>query len=204
MKKHKIVEKFYSIQSEGVHAGTASTFIRFYGCNLKCVFAKGLKCDEPLHVMPKEVVMHSDEDIVDFCKAGTPKHVVITGGEPSLNDLNELIGKLRDAGLYVCIETNGTNFDNIKKANWITYSPKFSFDPKAPKMQYGFHELKLLASEEFPPDIQAWATVVNKFVQPIGLEKGWNLDNVRWCHEFVVSNPSWKLSLQTHKIYGAD
>lgn len=195
----KIVERFKSIQSEGTHAGTPASFIRFYGCNLACKFGT-FECDEGLHTNKQAITMYSIQDLVDYCKG--IKHVVITGGEPSLNDLTELIDELQEENHYVQVETNGANLNHINNANFITYSPKRTWDDNAPKLFYGFNELKLLGSKAYPPDVEAWASVKNKYIQPIGYEDGWNLDNVRWCANFVVDNPEWKLSLQTHKIYG--
>jgi 7-carboxy-7-deazaguanine synthase len=196
----KLVELFKSIQSEGYHAGTPANFIRLYGCNLQCKFGDGKQCDEPLHTDSNCIVPTSVGDIVEFCKGLC--HVVITGGEPSLNNLQELIGALHKNGHYVQIETNGYNLDNIKRANWITYSPKFMWDVTAPALKTGFHELKLLGSEKCPPNIKSWDSVKRKYLQPIGDENGWDLEDVRWCAQFVVDNAGWKLSLQTHKIYG--
>lgn len=198
----RIVEVFKSIQSEGTHAGKAATFIRFYGCNLACDFGDGFVCDEPLHTIPEEVMVMDIDEILLNCIG--IRHIVITGGEPSLQNLSELIKALQTKGHYVQVETNGYSLDNIKAANWITYSPKLSFSNKAPILSYGFQEVKLLASKSHKPDTRYWNSVIIKYVQPIALGDKWDMDNVRWCHDFVVNNPDWKLSLQTHKIYGAD
>jgi organic radical activating enzyme len=142
---YKIVEVFRSVQSEGTHAGTPATFIRFFGCNLACKFG-AYECDEPLHTEKDNMTEVSLDDLLETASKG-PKHVVITGGEPSMYDLNQLLGALRKAGHYVQVETNGLNIDNIRSANFITYSPKFQWSDNAPVLQSGFHELKLLASE---------------------------------------------------------
>lgn len=198
----KIVDVFKSIQSEGTHAGTPATFIRLFGCNLKCDFGNGFMCDEPLHTLPAKMKTMTEFEALAECDG--VHHVVITGGEPSLHNLNPLITLLKERGHYVQIETNGADFNNISKADWITYSPKFVFDERAPRPSYGFQELKLLASANVVPNVEYWQSVKNKYVQPIGYDDGWNMENVKWCHDFVVRNPAWKLSLQTHKIYGAE
>ena len=190
---------FKSVQSEGHHSGTPANFIRFYGCNLQCKFGE-YSCDEPLHTQQTAIEETSLEEILNFCNG--IKHVVITGGEPSINDLKYLIKMLRKAGHYVQVETNGLNYQNIKNANWITYSPKTTWDENASEMQGNFHELKLLASEEFPPDVEKWATVKNKYVQPIADGDKLDFFNTKWCYRFVISNPTWKLSLQSHKMAG--
>jgi len=200
MKQYNVVELFKSIQSEGINAGRAASFVRFYGCNLACKFGENFKCDEPLHTELGAVEHKTLDDILAYCKG--IRLVVITGGEPSINDINPLIEALQDQGHEVAVETNGYKLIHINKANCITYSPKVQWSEDKYVMGYGFHELKLLASEEFPPNEQQWRSIHNKFIQPIGTEDGWDLDNVRWCADWVIAHPDWKLSLQTHKIYG--
>lgn len=198
---YKVVEIFHSIQSEGTWAGTPATFIRFYGCNLQCNFGK-FKCDEPLHTDKEAITEMKGAEIL--AELGEIRHVVITGGEPSLNDLNDLIGAIKSQNYYVQVETNGHNLDNIKMANFITYSPKFQWDDKASKLQSGFHELKLLADKDSIPNPYAWHSVKLKFIQPIADGDVLNMENIKWCHDWVVANPTWKLSLQSHKLYGAE
>ena len=71
----KINEIFYSLQGEGFYTGTAAIFIRFSGCNLKCDF-----CDT-LHESGEFL---SDEEILQKISLFESKHIVLTGGEPSL------------------------------------------------------------------------------------------------------------------------
>ena len=199
----KVVEMFIGIQSEGKHAGTPATFIRLFGCNLNCQFTDKLKCDEPLHKNAACGIAYTMEQLTELCDKWDIPHIVITGGEPSLQDLNPLFIRLKEMGFYVQVETNGENLGNIKEATWITYSPKFMFDGKAKMHQLGFSELKLLASPQNVPDKDYWKYVrVPKYIQPIGLENEWDMENVKWCADWVMKNSGWKLSLQTHKIYG--
>jgi len=202
MPSYNIVETFYSIQGEGKFAGTAAYFIRFFGCNLACNFGNGFVCDDKAHSNKKLVIPYTADELVTKVKLAGAKHVVLTGGEISLGNVNPLIKALQEAGMFVQVETNGNNYDAIKSADYITYSPKGAFDKNAPEMKAGFHELKLLAGVNNPVDIEKWATVKTKYVQPIGNEHSWDMDNVNYCIEFVKEHPEWKLSLQTHKVMG--
>lgn len=42
MAEYKVVEKFVSINGEGMKAGTLAVFIRFFGCNLRCSYCDTL------------------------------------------------------------------------------------------------------------------------------------------------------------------
>ena len=198
----KIVETFYSIQGEGTFAGTPALFIRFFGCNLKCDFGNGFVCDDTAHANKDLVRQDSIKQLVDLAQATPTKHIVLTGGEVSMQDVNDLITELKVIGKYIQVETNGFKYDNIKTANFITYSPKMQFDSVAPNMKAGFHELKLLAGVNQPVNIEQWRSVKTKYVQPIGNENSWDDANVKYCINFVKNNPEWKLSLQTHKAIG--
>lgn len=199
---YSIVETFYTLQGEGKYAGVASFFIRFYRCNLSCDFGEGMVCDDKAHTNPNKRTMFDIDELCDMVKASGTKHVVLTGGEVSLQNVNPLIVEIQRLGITVQVETNGTNYDNIAKANYITYSPKSMFSDKAPEMKFGFHELKLLAGKNNPVDVEKWASVKNKYVSPIGYENSWNMENVKYCIEFVMANPDWKLSTQNHKVWG--
>ena len=80
----KVVDIFYSIQGEGAHVGVPSIFIRLHGCNLSCPF-----CDELLHKGDYEEV--SFDAVLERIKAYPSMQVIITGGEPSIYNLNGFI-----------------------------------------------------------------------------------------------------------------
>jgi organic radical activating enzyme len=60
------------------------------------------------------------------CQASDVTHVVITGGEPTIQpELNELITNLKELGKIITIETNGTNMiSNPQLVDKIMVSPK--------------------------------------------------------------------------------
>ncbi len=197
MSKYKIVETFYSIQGEGHHAGKAAFFIRFFGCNLKCEFGNGFVCDDKAHSNKSLMQEYTSQELV----AMVPEdcfHVVITGGEASLQDINHLITSLKDAWKTVQVETNGHNLENIKSADWITYSPKEG----GAMLNGGFDELKLLAGVYKPVDIDRWDWVTRKYIQAIGGEHQLDEFNMAYCTDFVMKYPKWRLSTQLHKIWG--
>ena len=125
----KVCEVFFSIQGEGRYAGCPAVFIRLWGCNLNCSF-----CDEPLHKDKTKIIFEGTaRELVEFALSNLPKQakqtplVVITGGEPSLYNVNALVSPLRkgfNESVKVCVETNGHNLNNIYNVDLITFSPK--------------------------------------------------------------------------------
>jgi len=82
----RISEMFYSIQGEGFLCGVPSLFVRTTGCNLRCSF-----CDSPHTSWNPEGEEHSLNEIMEIAARYPSRHVVITGGEPYLqNELPEL------------------------------------------------------------------------------------------------------------------
>ena len=113
MKLLKIAQIFYSIQGEGTNTGEASVFIRFFGCNLTCSF-----CDDLMHKDKNALKEYTFEQVLEEIKKFPSKRIIITGGEPSIYNLNEFISFLQDNDYFISIETNGHKFENIKQANW--------------------------------------------------------------------------------------
>ena len=97
----EVTEIFLSIQGEGTDAGRLCTFVRFTGCNVRCVY-----CDTDYAFYNGQDVSLDDivEKVLDM---GAPM-VCLTGGEPMLQkEIVPLMGKLLDANLDVVLETNG-------------------------------------------------------------------------------------------------
>jgi len=112
----EVNEIFYSLQGEGKWAGTPMTFIRLAGCNLKCPF-----CDTD-YSRKWTAEEHAMVEQVEKFPART---VCITGGEPTIQDLDYLTQDLFNRGFQIHLETNGSNpIPNSERFSWITVSPK--------------------------------------------------------------------------------
>lgn len=103
--KYNVIEKFLSINGEGIRQGHLCTFIRFKGCNLRCRY-----CDSAYSYDPTESAEIMNEDqIVNFCKKSGADMVMLAGGEPMYQDgIVDLIKRLCKEGFSVEIETNGS------------------------------------------------------------------------------------------------
>ena len=189
-----VVEVFYSIQGEGTQVGVPSIFIRLHGCNLACSF-----CDEPLHKGP--YTAYTYEEILYQLKQYPSLHVIITGGEPTLYDLNGLIEFLQAHMYSVAVETNGYNFSNISSANWVTYSPK-DWDNIEP---FGYDEIKFVINKHSNIEkILNFKSYKPKYLQPQNEADTLNQDNLKFCIECVKQNPDFILSVQLHKLLGVE
>lgn len=205
MKKYRINEIFYSVQGEGFYAGTPAIFIRFSGCNLKCPF-----CDTDF----KEYKEMTAEEIVaevEKVNYGRCEHIVVTGGEPTLQWDKHLSFLLRDAGYFVAMETNGTRpIDG--KVDWLTISPKAQWLENAMVAPVNFadgvcSEVKVVVDQE--TSFEKLALIPNHFegaqplyyIQPCdtGFIKR-NAEIMARCVEFVKMFPEWHISLQQQKI----
>ena len=77
-----VVEKFVSINGEGIRAGELAVFIRFRKCNLNCSY-----CDTKwANTESAEAEMMSAEDIARYIAETGVKNVTLTGGEPLLQE----------------------------------------------------------------------------------------------------------------------
>ncbi len=193
---------FESIQFEGSRCGTYSLFIRFFGCNLKCPF-----CDTPQDSQSPVLPL---SELVKVIEGRKQKNIILTGGEPTLQPIDELI--LAAPEFNYAIETNGTQTEKIFylkeeiKNVWVTFSPKQINDWQKRyldiwnlvdeiKIIYGSVSNELLkiamsASETYETPI---------YIQPMYTEQGAQWEEV---YKFVAANPSCKFSYQTQKVLG--
>lgn len=190
----KVVEIFYSIQGEGAQVGMPCVFIRLHGCNLSCSF-----CDEDLH--KGTFAQLSFDAILKQIKQFSSYHIVITGGEPTLYDLNGFIEYLQAYMYSVAVETNGYNFSNIASANWVTYSPK-NWDNIE---QHGYDEVKFIVNKKSKMEkILNFKSYKPIYIQPQNEKDKPNFENLNFCIAFVKNHPRFILSVQLHKFLGVE
>lgn len=176
----RINEIFYSLQGEGFHTGTPVVFVRLSGCNLKCDF-----CDTDFDSYQEMSV----QQVVEIVKQYPARVVVLTGGEPSLQDIGELVTALHAAGMRVHIETNGTR-PLPPGIDWITCSPKAGARLAITRCD----ELKIVYTGQDVETIAAGLECGHRFLQPCSCK------NTKEVIEYILNNPHWRLSLQTHKF----
>jgi 7-carboxy-7-deazaguanine synthase len=199
---YAVKEVFLTLQGEGARAGRRAVFVRFAGCNLW----SGRERDRE-----KAVCSFCDTDFVGgrryelgplvaevrslWGDAASP-YVVLTGGEPTLQVDAPLIGALKQAGFEIAVETNGT-LPTPEGVDWICVSPKAG----TTVVQRKGNELKLVYPQPGadPADFSGW-DFQHFFLQPMdGPERE---TNTALAVDRCISEGTWRLSVQTHKMVG--
>ena len=208
MKTYKINEIFFSLQGEGIRAGTANVFVRFAKCNLKCAMKAsaispgGWVCDTEFDTYTE---MTGEEVLVEAKKLSNDlagRHpdfigVIFTGGEPALQLDPMLVHDFRCAGFATAIETNGTMaLHPALNLDWICVSPKV---PDSQVKQRIAHEAKYVvtAGQTLP-----YCTLTTRYrlLSPAFAEDGTlPKENLDHAIRLVKENPRWRLSVQQHK-----
>jgi pyruvate formate lyase activating enzyme len=116
------------------YPGKLACTIFTFGCNFRCGY-----CHNPELIADDGRPKISQEEILQFLdeRKGFLDGVCITGGEPTLNsDLPEFIGKIKEMGFLVKLDTNGSNPKMLKELldrNLVDY---IAMDIKAPLDSY--------------------------------------------------------------------
>lgn len=188
-----LMEEFYTIQGEGFHKGTAAYFIRLGGCDVGCHWCD-VKESWDANIHPP-----TSADVIAQNAARYSDTIVVTGGEPLMWDMNPLTRKLKDLGLQRHIETSGA-YELSGEWDWICLSPKKRMLPTQ-KVLESANELKVIVYNKSDFEFaEKYADQVNQdcilYLQP-----EWSVRDkiVPLIVDYVMANPKWKVSLQTHK-----
>lgn len=201
-RKYQVNEIFYSLQGEGMRAGTANVFVRLSGCNQQClVETHGFDCDTEFvsgrRMTAKEIVA---EAFMTIGRENGVKGVgmIFTGGEPLLQVDAELVNAARSVGFFTAIETNGSLPVPADVAlDWITVSPKVAE-----------HAIRQLTANEVKY-VRGYGQGVPKTVVEAEhylispATRGNEIDQraLAWCVQLVQENPTWRMSVQQHKVW---
>lgn len=188
-----LMEEFYTIQGEGAHTGRAAYFIRIGGCDVGCHW-----CDVK-ESWNAEIHPPTSIDLIVDNAAKYADTVVVTGGEPLSWDMTLLTKRLKEKNLKVHIETSGA-FPLSGVWDWICLSPKKNKLPTQ-TVYDNAHELKVIIYNKHDFIFaEEQAELVNDdailFLQPEWSKKE---EMTPLIVDYVMNNPKWRVSLQTHK-----
>ena len=201
-----VMESFYTLQGEGLHAGKAAYFIRLGGCDVGCVWCD-VKESWDADAHPKFSVEAIVEKAIEESgiKKLTPSTlnlkplVVITGVEPLLHNLNELTAALQQAGFETNIETSGSSALS-GNWNWICLSPK-KFKAPLQEVIVAANELKVVVFNKHDFEwAETYAAQVNANCK-LYLQAEWDKKEIvtPLIIDYIKNNPQWQLSVQIHK-----
>ncbi len=193
--KLPLIDQFYTVQGEGFHMGKAAYFIRIGGCDIGCSW-----CDTKFSWNFNFHDFSPIEEIVKNAKDNGADSVVITGGEPSLYNLDPLCDLLIENGIETYVETSGA-YPLRGKWNWICLSPKRQ-NPPQEEIFSRANELKVIISKL--EDLE-WAEENAKKVNSdcrLFLQPEWSKYEgiIKDVVEYVKENKKWRISLQAHKF----
>lgn len=127
--KYNLSEIFEGVQGEGPDAGRPAVFVRLSGCNLRCKFGNSI-CDTPYTSYTPESNLVKFKDVMKMIEEYQHKFVVITGGEPMLQNIRPLVIALKKKNYDVAVETNGTR--PLFRGCRFIVSPKLTINPDWP------------------------------------------------------------------------
>lgn len=188
-----LMEEFYTIQGEGHHTGTAAYFIRVGGCDVGCHWCDVKESWNPEIHPPTETYK-----IVENASKYSDT-IVVTGGEPLTWDMGPLTSQLKKNNLKVHIETSGA-YPLSGSWDWICLSPKKN---KLPQEEIYSHvdELKVIVYNNHDFIFAEEQAAKLKTNAELYLQPEWSVREkmIPKIVDYVMKNPKWKISLQTHK-----
>ncbi len=189
-----LMEEFYSIQGEGYYTGNSAYFLRIGGCDVGCHWCDVKESwDSKSH--PPTKVLDMILNMLNF----PTETVVVTGGEPLMWNMSFLTKSLKKKGLRTHLETSGSH-ELSGEWDWICLSPK-KFQKPLNTINPIADELKIIVQNK--SDFK-WAEQQRDGVSEkckLYLQPEWSNKEkmIPLIIDYVMQNPEWQISLQTHK-----
>lgn len=137
-----------TIQGEGALVGRPTFFVRTGGCDFRCSW-----CDSLFAVLPQ----HRDEwtkmgaqsilEEVERLSLGFPTLITLSGGNPALQPLGQLLELGHERGHSFALETQGT-----ASPEWLRQLDYLVLSPKPPSSGMAFDATKLVRCIEVAGD----------------------------------------------------
>lgn len=221
MTDYLVNDIYPTVQGEGVQTGVPMVLVRMHGCPVGCPWCDTKETwvidrdDERKHITdalgptPQYARMTAGE-IGEYITLRHPgfRWVLVTGGEPAMQPLSELVQTLHERGYLVAVETSGTHTGHLFAGfDWVCVSPKVNMPGGYPVLGETLRradEIKHVVGKQQDVDnlIQLLEThavddrLVVICLQPVSQ----SAKATALCLDTVMSNGRWRLSLQTHKF----
>lgn len=201
--RFSVVELFESVQGEGANVGLPAVFLRLGGCNLSCPW-----CDTNFSLFE----MLDVETILNRLSAFPNRHLILTGGEPSIHpSLDILMTHLKQAGFWIALETNGMidlSPALRQKLDYISTSPKahVASNYLESRMIRQADEVRIVVDGDvfdFCNRMRSQMSATRYFLSPCSRNGQMNVSEtlllLKRLNAHEGDNP-WRLSIQLHKL----
>ena len=188
------MEHFFTIQGEGFYQGRAAYFVRLGGCDVGCTW-----CDVKESWLAEKHPLWTIEEIANEVAKSGSKLCVITGGEPLMNNLDNLTAQLHAKNIQTNVETSGA-YSLSGKWDWMCVSPK-RFKKPLDECLKAADELKVIVFHRNDFRFAEEHAAKTKPGCKLFLQPEWSVEKemVPLIIDYVKNNQQWEISLQIHK-----
>lgn len=196
--------------------GVPCTFLRLSGCNLRCYFkTKGILCDTPEALEMKSGKELSVLEITQKVRQLGRRIVCLTGGEPLIQNVEELLTALSNNGHYIVVETNGSKsiapYRHIRNVSFVVDVKSISSGESEHMLAENYKLLNhndylkfVVDTEEDVEEFEKWVTSHDNIYCNVAVGTFWG-SKISYSELIKkLTNPSWKipvhLNMQTHKM----
>jgi 7-carboxy-7-deazaguanine synthase len=165
-----------TIQGEGAEAGLPCHFVRLGGCDYRCSWCDTMYAVDPIQVRRNAVRLSASAIARRVGElSGAPEWVILSGGNPALHDLGELVASLQADGYRVAVETQGSVW-----RDWLAGVDRLTISPKPPSsgMDSAHHRSRFEAFMESALETRAREAIL-KIVC-------FDEDDVRWAKKVAA------------------
>lgn len=218
--KYPIAEVFESVQGEGAQAGIPMAFLRLAGCTVGKAYTDAARKELGLEGFQDRCTNWNGESFAcdtNYCvkqrlltseilalpEIKNAIWVSLTGGEPLMHPVADLITTLWQAKKKVHIETSGTIYLDMAGTDGfhLTVSPKQGCRTEMLSLA---DEIRVLVDSSF--DEAKFLTMFTPWLNKIWLSPVNNLvtldhDNVHRCLKLLQVHKQLRLTSQYHKIW---
>jgi organic radical activating enzyme len=216
----RVNEIFYTLQGEGPDSGCPAIFVRLSKCNLRCYF-----CDTEFETgqdMPLPILIL---EVLELAKEHGCRLVVITGGEPLLQNIVPFVRRMNECGISCSVETAGTVvlpelytvFDPMRSisGNLIVCSPKTpKIHPEIERLvgawkyvvkdgegdQWGLPSKSTQVVDRDVTVFKPVFPVVEIWVNPMDeYDADKNEANLKWARDVALRH-GYRMGVQLHKL----
>ena len=227
--QYQVREIFLTLQGEGPFSGHRAVFIRLSGCNLACTFCDTEWDDDKDGYWTIEEIMHQVQSLWSLdsppYRPNRPPLVVITGGEPLRQPIDQLVAALGNQYFHIQIETAGTLYRECLSKGFVdtVVSPKTPIINAKTAMAARAFKYVISAKDEFDAvtgvpitATQAGARKARLALPPPTLstdsiylspcdegDPEQNKENLKMAAELALKH-NYVLGVQLHKLAGLD